>query len=261
MIRLGFFVVGAWAAVLVMALSPVRADTLDALGNAPEWQALSAPQQRVLAPLAAQWASLDDTSRGKWAAVARRYPQLSLQEQSRIDRRLARWAQMDPIQRGEARARYQQSQGLSAQERQRRWEAYQALPLQEREDLARQAQRRGQPVILSDHVAGPREAVPEDQWHPPPARDERKTNVVPAVPPSPRVSGRVVTPSTVKAPRGATTRLITEPASPALHQHTGLPKIAATDGFVDPVTLLPRKGAQSAGMVTQPPQRARATER
>ncbi len=258
--------VARWGRVMVMLCSlgcaTVLANPLNALGDAPEWQALSGQQQRVLAPLASQWNAMDDTSRGKWAAVASRYDQLSPPEQQRFKERLAAWARMDPIRRGEARARYQQAQGLSTQERQRRWQAYQALPPQEREDLARQAQRRSQPVRLPDHLAGPREMAQQEDWRRKQERqnDPRKTNVVPAVTPSARVSGRVVTPTTVKAPQGATTRLVTEPASPALHQHTGLPKIAATDGFVDPVTLLPRKGAQSTGMVVAPGQRKRHGE-
>jgi hypothetical protein len=247
-----------WGAILLglIAGAPVSAQTatLNALGEAPAWSALSRQQQQVLAPLAPKWATMDDTSRGKWASVADRYHRLSPQEQQRIDNRLASWAKMDPIQRGEARARFQQAQGLSAQERQRRWEAYQALPEQEREDLARQAQRRSQPVYLRDNVAGPREAPQQEDWRRRNERqtDIRKVNTVPTVAPAPRVSGRVVTPTTVKASRGATTRLVNAPASPALHQQAGLPKITSTDGFVDPVTMLPRRGAQSTRMVTTP---------
>lgn len=238
-----------------------QADTLTTLGDAPSWQALTPQQKRVLAPLESRWNALDDTSKGKWAAVASRYDRLTPQEQSRMNERLAQWASMDPLQRGEARARFQQSKNLSPEERQRRWEAYQALPAQEREDLARKAQRRHQPVYLRDDVAGPREALQQEDWRRRQERlaDPRKTNVVPPVIPANRTPGRVLTPTTVQATRGATTRLVTEPASPALHQQTGLPKIAATDGFVDPVTLLPRKGAQSAGMITPPKPRDTGT--
>jgi hypothetical protein len=41
-------------------------------------------------------------------------------------------------------------------------------------------------------------------------------------------------------------------AQPPAHQQTGLPKIAATPGFVDPVTLLPRRGPQGAAAVEVP---------
>jgi hypothetical protein len=40
---------------------------------------------------------------------------------------------------------------------------------------------------------------------------------------------------------------MSRPATPPAHQQPGLPKVAATPGFVDRTTLLPQKGAQAAG--------------
>lgn len=245
---------------LGLAISPVWAAPLNALGNAPAWSDLSPQQRQVLAPLAQQWAAMDDTSRGKWAQVATEYPRLSKKERERLDERLSRWAQMQPIERGQARARFQDARALSPQERQQRWEAYQALSEDERQDLARQGQRRQQPVFLPDNAVGPREASQLKAQKRRLARqsDARKDNVVPPVAPDARKAARVVTPATVQAPRGATTRLVNEPSAPALHQQTGLPKIATTDGFVDPVTLLPRRGAQSTGMQPTPLRREKS---
>jgi hypothetical protein len=45
---------------------------------------------------------------------------------------------------------------------------------------------------------------------------------------------------------GATTSLVSKPATPPLHQQSGLPKVSASPGFVDSATLLPRRGAQGA---------------
>ena len=45
---------------------------------------------------------------------------------------------------------------------------------------------------------------------------------------------------------GATTNLVSKPTTPPMHQQTGLPKVAATPGFVDSATLLPKRGAQGA---------------
>lgn len=250
----GWCLAGCLGMGLGLAISPVWAAPLNALGNAPAWSDLSPQQRQVLAPLAQQWAAMDDTSRGKWAQVATEYPRLSKKERERLDERLSRWAQMQPIERGQARARFQDARALSPQERQQRWEAYQALSEDERQDLARQAQRRQKPVYLPDNAVGPREATQLKDQKRRLARqnDARKDNVVPPVTPDARKAARVVTPATVQAPRGATTRLVNEPAAPALHQQTGLPKIATTDGFVDPVTLLPRRGAQSTGMQPTP---------
>lgn len=232
----------AWAA-------PPR---VDVAGDSPSWGQLSAEQRRVLQPLAAQWDSMDDTSRGKWATVALQYKRLSPAEQRRVDDRLTEWTRLAPRQRGEARLRFQQTRELTPEERQRRWNAYQALPEDERRELAQQAQRRAQPSRLPDAAAGPRDAQELERRQRKTEQQARKSNDVPPAPPL-RPTGKAVTPATVKAASGATTRLVTEPPAPPLHQHAGLPKIAATEGFVDPVTLLPRKGAQSAGMVPPPP--------
>jgi hypothetical protein len=62
-----------------------------------------------------------------------------------------------------------------------------------------------------------------------------------------------VGPTVVKRGSGATTNLVSKPATPPLHQQTGLPKVAATPGFVDSATLLPQRGAQ--GAATRAPER------
>ena len=71
-----------------------------------------------------------------------------------------------------------------------------------------------------------------------------------------------VAPTVVQAAPGATTTLVTRQASPPVHQQTGMPKIAATPGFVDRSTLLPKRGPQgaatrSANNTQQPPQSPR----
>jgi len=64
---------------------------------------------------------------------------------------------------------------------------------------------------------------------------------------------RAVAPSVVQAAPGATTTLVTKPGAPPRHQQTGLPKIAATPGFVDSTTLLPKRGPQGAATSATPP--------
>jgi hypothetical protein len=73
---------------------------------------------------------------------------------------------------------------------------------------------------------------------------QAKSNIVPnpafAAPPKP------VAPTVVRAGPGATTTPITRRPAPPSHLQTGLPKIAATPGFVDKATLLPQRGPQAA---------------
>jgi hypothetical protein len=217
------------------------------------WQQLTAQQKQVLSPLRERWASMDDVSHDKWLGVAERYPKLSAPEQARVRERMTQWSGIPATERGEARLRFQQSRQMSPDERQKKWEAYQALPQEDRVDLQRQAVRRAKPVFLADNVVGPREAkqaftVKRNRSEAP---GERKTNLVPT--PNGNVNGTAaVAPTMVKAGSGATTTLVTQRPTPPLHQQSGLPKIAASKGFVDPVTLLPQRGAQSVGMTSAP---------
>jgi hypothetical protein len=57
---------------------------------------------------------------------------------------------------------------------------------------------------------------------------------------------RPIGPALVQAKPGASTTLIGKPAAPPAHQQTGMPKIAASPGFVDRNTLLPLRGPQGA---------------
>lgn len=224
------------------------------------WQALTPIQRQALSPLGAQWAQLDDTSRQKWIKVASRFDTLSPQERQRLQERMKQWAALPPSERGEARLRFQQSRQLPSDERQQKWAAYQALSAEDRQDLNRQAQRRTRTVMLADHMVGPREAGQVFATKRPTvaAASPGKSNMVPSMPQSGsglNTQGSqpvVVAPTLVKAGTGATTNLVTHQAVPPAHQQSGSPKITATKNFVDPVTLLPRKGAQSAAMASLP---------
>jgi hypothetical protein len=217
------------------------------------WTALSPAQRKALEPLQAQWPTLEEVSRDKWLNVAERYPTLGAAEQARMQERMTQWARLPAHERGEARLRFQQTRQLSAEDRQQKWAAYQALPATDRDDLTRQAQRKAKPVFLPDAVPGPREPsqVFGSKRQSPNQASARKSNVVPGSAAGTAPSPTVLTATVVKAGSGATTNLVNQQATPPLHQHTGLTKITASRTFVDPVTLLPRKGAQSAAMAPQ----------
>lgn len=217
------------------------------------WQQLTPQQKQVLGPLHEHWSAMDDQSHDKWLGVAERYPRLGPAEQARVRERMAQWSRVPPTERGEARLRFQQSRQMSPDERQKKWEAYQALPKEDRDDLQRQAVRRAKPVFLADGMTGPREARQAFalKRNASGTQTDRKVNLVPT--PNGNANGTaVVAPTVVKAGSGATTTLVTQRPTPPLHQQSGLPKIAASKGFVDPVTLLPQRGAQSVGMTSAP---------
>ena len=54
----------------------------------------------------------------------------------------------------------------------------------------------------------------------------------------------------IQAGPGATTTMVSKLPTPPPHQQIGLPKIAASPGFVDRATLLPQRGPQGAAAVS-----------
>lgn len=236
------------------ATTNAQASSAGTSGAPSDWSQLSAAQRKALAPLATQWATLAPSSRVKWVEVARRFDQLGPAEQARLQKRMASWAALPSDQRGEARLRYQQSRQLPADQRQQKWQAYQALSSEEKQDLGRQGQRRSKPVMLPDRVPGPREQAQAfgHKRQTPASGSSAKSNVVPNAMTANVRQPTVVAPALVKAGSGATTNLVTRRPSPPMHQQVGLPKVNAAKGSVDPVTLLPRTGAQGAAMASLP---------
>lgn len=196
-------------------------------GNSAAWQKLSPSQRQALAPLERDWATIEPDRRAKWLEIAARFPAMPADEQRRVQERMAEWARMTPTERGRARLQFQQAKEVPAAERQARWEAYQALPAEQRKELATRATPAKPPAAA--------QATPPD----------RKLNIV-AAPTAATPPARPVAPTVVQGGPGATTKLVTERPKPPAHQQTGLPKIVATPQFVDRDTLLPKRGPQGA---------------
>lgn len=205
--------------------------------SGPPWKSLRPADQAALAPLEKSWPTLDASRKEKWLVLARRLPEMSERERIRIRERMLEWVAMSPLERGRARQNFQEMQLGRLEDRQALWEAYQALPVEQRQALAQRAKPAG-----SSPAHSPRAVASA-------AADGRvtastKRNLVPANPGA--GAARPVSPTLVQAKPGATTTLLTTSASPPAHNQPGLPKIAATDGFVNPSTLLPKRGPQGA---------------
>jgi len=242
----------AYVAAFVLACSPALADTEK---GAP-WARLTVAQQQALAPLQRDWALIDAQRKQKWLELAERMPKLPADERQLIQARMAEWARMTPAQRAGARAQFQETRQLTVDERQARWQEYQALPDDQRRQLARQAKP---PVVptpgSTPKPAGlaalkpPAAAVPATATASSPAAAvtpfaaAAKSNIVGMRQPTPAPS---VTPVVVQAKPGATTTTVATRPSPPVHSQAGLPKIAATPDFVDRSTLLPKRGPQAA---------------
>jgi hypothetical protein len=196
------------------------------------WQALTPAQRSALEPLQSEWSSLNVQRKTKWLELAQRMPAMSAAERARIQLRMSEWARMTPADRGRARLQYQEARQMSPSDRQERWEAYQALPAEQRSALA------SKPAPLAARANGA-------------AGSSLKKNVAPLAPAG--QAPRTVAPTVVQARPGATTSLVNKRATGPAHSQAGLPKISASKGFVDPATLLPKRGAQGAAVAAAPP--------
>jgi hypothetical protein len=200
------------------------------------WGRLSPAQQQALDPLQADWASLGAERQAKWLEVASRFPTMSAAERQRLHERMTEWVRMTPDQRRTARLQFQEARRVSPEDRQAAWKAYQALPEAERQRLA---QQRARPAPSTAAKAAASASTPR-----------AKSNVVQSAPAAPQ---RAAATALQQARSGATTSPMNQtPLPPANIQH-GLPKIAATPGFVDPATLLPRRGPQGAAVIRSAP--------
>jgi len=224
------------AAGAVVAAPPPQADS-----GGPKWSELSPSQRQALAPLANDWDSIDGRGKERWLGVAGRFPKMPPEEQARANQRMGEWARMTPQQRTQARINFQDARELPRQEREERWKAYQALPEDQKRELA-QKRAAAAAAASAASTAGP-------GWRRHPAVDDLqpKNNVV-----APPVAAGGRTPvepgSTVlRAGPGATTNLLTKRTNPPAHQRDGQGKIAVGRGDVDRTTLLPKRGPQAPG--------------
>jgi hypothetical protein len=235
----------AWLMAAPMAFAqaagPAREDA-KIVQPGPAWSQLTPAQRSALKPLERDWASIPLDRKEKWIDIAGRMPSMPPAERERVQARMSEWAQLSPQQRGQARLAYQEAKQVAPKDRQAQWQAYQALPA----DQKRQLQARAVPSATGNGKSATRASQRTDQAD----RPQAKSNIVPN--PAHAAPLKPIGPTVVQARPGATTRLISKRPMPPAHQQTGLPKIAATPGFVDKATLLPKRGPQGAATRSPP---------
>ncbi|NCT81870.1 MAG: DUF3106 domain-containing protein [Comamonadaceae bacterium] len=195
------------------------------------WSELTPKQQALLAPLERDWSEISDTQRSKWLSATPTLATMSGEEIKRVHDRIRDWTFLSGSERLNARISFQVSRQLTAEQRQARWEAYQALPAEERKALAEKAMARRQALA----VAPARAATP-------PA-NQPKSRVAP-VPPR-LMPPALVTSTLVQAKPGATTVLITRELAQARGQASA-PVRLSDPKLLDPHTLLPLQKALPA---------------
>ena len=240
---IGIATLGVPVSSFAQGSSPLPAKQRITAEHGIRWQDLTPLQQGQLQSLERDWSGIGTRQKQKWLELATRMPSMSADERQRIQARMAGWAKLTPDERGLARLRFQQAKQLPMQDRQDRWDAYQSLSPDQKKQLA----ARALPPASAASTADPARKASNtntrtDKW----TRDvpQPKSNIVPN--PAFAASPKPVSPAVVQARPGATTTLITKLPSPPPHEHTGMPKIAATPEFVNKATLLPKRGPQAA---------------
>lgn len=230
------FCVWGAAALLATAWPEPLLAQVTTLRNAKPWAALTASERDALAPLEREWPGIDAVRQQKWLDVASRFNKLEPDDRARMQQRMGDWARMTPDERRRARLNYQELRTQTApDERQSRWQTYQALPESQKRELAKRAAEA--PAVVAPAVKQRRV-------------DGTKSTVVTAPLPV-SAAAKPANPSLVRACLGTTTTLVSQPVKPPMHQQTGLPKMTAKPGFVDPQTLLPKRGMQGAAIASQ----------
>lgn len=213
--------VGASAATTIK--KPAAAD------SGAQWQTLNPSQQHLLAALEGEWGEMDPSRKSKWLELAARYPSLPADEQLRVQERISSWAKLSPAERQQARLGFRAARELKADERQAKWEAYQALPTERRQELAdKAAQKQSQPT--SGSKPGARLAAKA------PAPPTAQPLMVPVLPKNqPELP---LGPTLLQAKPGASTVLINQ--EKGAQRPTGQAKPGFDARLVDGATLLPK---------------------
>lgn len=137
-LTLACMVAPAWGQVSPSAAT-ANTQLLPVVASGPKWKELTPNQQTALAPLAASWESLEPARKRKWLSVAQTYPQLAPAEQAKLQGRMAEWAALSPRERAVARFNFAESKKLPASDRAANWDAYKALPPEDRQKFVAQA--------------------------------------------------------------------------------------------------------------------------
>jgi len=121
------------------AASAKAAAAIKPVETKPSWAELTGPQQQALRPLSGTWATLSEAQKRKWLALSANFPKMPAAEQDKLHSRMTDWVALSPQQRAQARLNFGETQRLSPDDKKAKWEAYQALPPEQKRQLANDA--------------------------------------------------------------------------------------------------------------------------
>lgn len=163
------------SALLAQTASPPQptasAPLVPAIPSTPVWSSLKPLQQQSLQPLAGIWETLSTLHKRKWMALAESFQNMAPAEQAKFHERMAEWAALKPREREMARLNFADTKKITPQDRAASWEAYQALPAEDRKKLAK-AKTKPQGAALAVKPVGPEKlaAIPSIKNQPDSAR-------------------------------------------------------------------------------------------
>lgn len=157
------------------------APSVAAAEGEPRWEQLSTAEQQSLQPLASIWRSLSQGHRRKWLALAKNYPAMTEADREKLQERMAQWAALKPKERELARLNFAQTKNLPPEARSANWEAYQALPEEERRALLDQAPKKPSGAAIASKPVAPSKLaeVPVTRKSPEPVK--ASSNARPAI--------------------------------------------------------------------------------
>ncbi len=105
----------------------------------PNWSSLSMDQQAILAPLSDNWDGLNSRRKKMWVDIATRYPTMSPEDQTKVQRRMNRWVNLSQDERRTVRETYKTINQLPKNKKEtlsQEWDEYIKLPEEQRKRLA-----------------------------------------------------------------------------------------------------------------------------
>ena len=142
------------ASIAIPAKSAVKPAT-----SGPLWSELTPLQQQTLKPLAVSWNTISEAQKRKWLEISKNYPTLSSADQTTLHSRMNEWVALSPQQRAEARLNFAKTKELSTQltpeEKRAKWQTYQALSPEEKQQLASKAAPRPAGAALAVKPVAP----------------------------------------------------------------------------------------------------------
>lgn len=139
-------------------LTPKKKITIDI--NKPTWTELSTAHKENLAPLASEWDSFSSNRKQKWLTISEKFPTMTPEEKSRIQKKMLEWVKLSPEERRAVRENFSKSGKMSSSEKFSHWEEYQHLSEEDKKKLSQQTSTKKKIANLPSHKASQAKNTP-----------------------------------------------------------------------------------------------------